>query len=620
MVWKITRRHVASRNGIRFFHLIYHVVKDHNPEYNDEFKEIIKDLSEKFDLRWSRDGGFDTSTTETMVKLLKHSGLLYPKETRASKKIEITPAGEELHEIITENCKDREFRIRRDEEEDDYYFEISPDREHFNELGEENELGEFLTSLLSRFQLNNPAQTRDDLRNGGSIHPFWALYKAFSELDYYLTGDEILRILYKADEDNEIGEKIQEIKEYREFLEQNPDASDEEKNEFGEKGEGQYGKDETYFLGNAGVDYGVIERDSGNPNRYDVDPSFHTHIDHIASSQPEIKHTDDVDEWMNYFGRRVLKEEIPKEVEAELNISESVEKQIKTRINEELVIPEKKLNSVISAIQAGNIILTGPPGTGKTKIAQILSETLTENNIINDDKFVTATADWSTFETIGGYIQNSDGALTFTPGHVLDALEIENSKWLVIDELNRADIDKAFGPLFSLLSGQKVELDYDSINIGTYEDYNGAEDYLLPKSWRIIATMNTFDKNSLFDLSYAFMRRFSFVNISVPDPEESWSDLIDTWEVETDERVKAIWSLANEEKSIGPSLARDMLKLTGKGYETSELVISCVLPQFEGENKKTIYNLIEKMAKDDAIDVEEDSLKEEARQFFNFRK
>jgi len=81
----------------------------------------------------------------------------------------------------------------------------------------------------------------------------------------------------------------------------------------------------------------------------------------------------------------------------------------------------------------------------------------------------TATSDWSTFDTVGGYMpdqdEETDGNLSFSSGIVLNRYkdrktEKQVNEPLVIDELNRADIDKAFGQLFTVLSGQSVQLPY----------------------------------------------------------------------------------------------------------------------------------------------------------------
>ena len=65
---------------------------------------------------------------------------------------------------------------------------------------------------------------------------------------------------------------------------------------------------------------------------------------------------------------------------------------------------------------------------------------------------VTASADWTTYETIGGYALERDGALRFRAGVFLAALEQE--RWLLVDELNRADVDRALGELFTVLAGR----------------------------------------------------------------------------------------------------------------------------------------------------------------------
>jgi len=57
----------------------------------------------------------------------------------------------------------------------------------------------------------------------------------------------------------------------------------------------------------------------------------------------------------------------------------------------------------------------------------------------------------------------TDADLAFTPGIILNRLKdtqtgVQSNEPIIVDELNRADIDKAFGQLFTLLSGQSVQL------------------------------------------------------------------------------------------------------------------------------------------------------------------
>jgi hypothetical protein len=129
---------------------------------------------------------------------------------------------------------------------------------------------------------------------------------------------------------------------------------------------------------------------------------------------------------------------------------------------------------------------------------------------------------------MGGYLPDRDvpNKLTFIPRLVTSSLM--SGKWLVVDELNRADIDKAFGELFTLFAGEKVELPVQDdtgkpivlVPPGTAIDESAEHAITQQPDWRMIGTMNTFDKASLFQLSYAFMRRFAFVEVPVPKQED----------------------------------------------------------------------------------------------------
>ncbi|MFE3769603.1 DUF4357 domain-containing protein [Streptomyces sp. NPDC059122] len=172
------------------------------------------------------------------------------------------------------------------------------------------------------------------------------------------------------------------------------------------------------------------------------------------------------------------------------------------------------------------LVLYGPPGTGKTYLALELAEFLGGGpEQVKLVQFHPAYAYEDFFEGFRPQEdpETRDVAFRLTAGPLRELADLASREgnrhiphFLVIDEINRANLAKVFGELYFLLEyrNKSVRLTYSG------------DDFALPPNLFVIGTMNTADR-SIALVDTAMRRRFAFVELS-PRTEPT-SGLLRRW-------------------------------------------------------------------------------------------
>ena len=167
----------------------------------------------------------------------------------------------------------------------------------------------------------------------------------------------------------------------------------------------------------------------------------------------------------------------------------------------------------------------------------------------------------------------------------------------MIDEFNRADINKAFGELF--LGIEDGEITLSEVERKAREEKLKKEKrepetkITIPKTFRMIGTMNDYDKNLLLtELSYGLITRFAFVDIK-PDggkEEESVKKQI----IENDEAItEKYWDSCSKEMKDFFEFNKKVREWRMIGVRTTIDVIRYMISASKDTNKKKLDYLDE---------------------------
>ena len=188
-----------------------------------------------------------------------------------------------------------------------------------------------------------------------------------------------------------------------------------------------------------------------------------------------------------------------------------------------LFLPAPFLDEINSLLEEKKqIIFQGPPGTGKTYVARKLASHLAGSE--ECVTFVQFHPSYAYEDFVQGFRPRAEGGqvgFELRDGPLLSAAkraaEDKGARhFLVIDEINRANLGKVLGELYFLLEYRDEEIRLQ------YSD----EPFSLPPNLYIIGTMNTADRSiALVDL--ALRRRFSFVEFDTG--EEPIKGLLRRW-------------------------------------------------------------------------------------------
>lgn len=176
----------------------------------------------------------------------------------------------------------------------------------------------------------------------------------------------------------------------------------------------------------------------------------------------------------------------------------------------EVFITREEYDDLVRLLKSKkNVILQGPPGVGKTFIAERLAYSMIGSKNKERVMMIQFHQSYSYEDFIEGFRPSANGGFEIRKGPFYEFCkkaerDPDHEYFFIIDEINRGNISKIFGELFMLIENDKRGIELPLLY--------SREPFSVPSNVYIIGTMNTADR-SLALMDYALRRRFAFYTI-----------------------------------------------------------------------------------------------------------